>query len=368
MVTLGTVGLQRFALIRVAVNIWHQQKWNEIIQKVLFDDRKKESTLPWESKWTTMTQKAFVDVNKLNLPPTTIDQLEFMVEVIGYELLAYLRYHKETYSHESSRIRVEEIVWTSFGTVDKVQTHYNLSHHYAMSYTKFTCPICVDKAIFRVGVQIMRNKRLASLTKVYLSSFISFWGDIVKTGVRKLHFTRDSLNFLGRVRSVNEKMTVISAQEGNVELFVYFWKKLNDSQRVALIPVLIDIFNNETIRCQKYVSLSEIILFIINDVDEEKRQHIIRQCSFTLINGLLEKWPYYGIVVNQFDRIIPYLSPTDYKKILLEILKKMHYIETTRVKHRHYREEFKLLWGNMEYYVARGTSEFMNLLQHRLDN
>lgn len=379
LVSLGTLNLQRFAMIRIAVNLWTQKKWNDTVSKIIFECRKKNDILDWERKWIGVTETAFADIHRLNLPVAMVDQLEFIVEMVGHELLFFLKYYKDNYSYDSYRknyIRVEEIAWTSFGTIDKVKTHHNFSYRCAMAHVKLACPLCLDDTIIRLWVRIMQNKKLTSVTRMYLSYFnlaepfqlIIFWGNVFKNAVCRLQFMRDPLNMLRQVTTINEKMTLISAQEGNVEGFVYFWKKLTEDERDSMLPILMRIFNDETIRSTRYASFSEIILFIMNQVNEDARQEIIRQCSFILINGLLEKWPYHGIIVNQFDRIIPHLSTAEYKRIVLEILAKMHYIETTRLKHKYYRDEFRFLWGNMEYYVARATNEFMGFLQQRLEN
>lgn len=377
LVSLGTLNLQRFAMVRIAISIWTQEKWNDEVSKIIFDCRKKSNILEWERNWIKVTIQAFADVKKMKLPSALTDQLEFIVEVVGHELLFFLKYYKDSYSYDSFRknyIRVEEICWTSYGTIDKVKTHHNFSYRCAMAHIKVACPLCLDDTIIRVWIRVMQNKRLTNFTQNYLSYFsvadpfqlLVFWGNVFKNTVSRLQFVNDPLNMLRRVSGNNKKMAIMSAQEGNIEGFIYFWRKLDDDERSALLPFLMEVFNYPLFRTDKYSAFSEMILFIMNDVDETTKEDVMRRCSFILINGLLEKWPYHGIIVNQFDKIIPHLSSLDYRNIILEILAKMHYIETTRLKHKFYRDEFRLLWGNMEYYVARATNEFMDFLQQRL--
>jgi len=110
LVSLGTLNLQRFSMIRIAIGIWSQKKWNEVVSNVIIECRKKKNILDWECKWMRVTERAFEDVRSLNLPAVLTDQLEFIVEMVGHKLLFYLKYYKN-----KDCIRVEVIAWTSYG-------------------------------------------------------------------------------------------------------------------------------------------------------------------------------------------------------------------------------------------------------------
>lgn len=378
LVALGTLNLQRFSMIRIAITIWTQKKWNDSVAELFSSCRKKNSIVEWERTWMKVTEQAFADLHKMNLPSTLLDHIEFIVEMVGHELLLFLKYFKDCYAYDGCRkdyIRVEEICWTSFGTIDKIKTHRNFSYRCATAHIRLACPLCIESTIIRVWIRIMRNRRMTSFTQKYFSyltmaadpyQLFIFCGHLFKYSINKFQFIDDPTNVIARGRGETQKLLLYHAQQGNFEGFVYFWKKLKKEECHGVLPLLMQIFNYPAFTITKYPSFSEMILFIMNKVDGPARRELTRRCGFVLMNGLLEKWPYHGIVVNQFDRIIPHLSNYDYRNIVLEILSKMHRIETTRIKHKYYREEFRFLWGNMEYYVARATNDFVDFLQDRL--
>jgi len=215
----------------------------------------------------------------------------------------------------------------------------------------------------------MRNKKLTLATSYFKLAepfqLVIFWGNVFKNAICRLQVLHDPLDIMRQVTTINEKMALVSAQDGNIEVFIYFWQRMNEKEHSSTLPVLMRVFNEESIRAEKYLSFAEILLFILSCSREITKEAILRQCGFILVNGLLEKWPYCEIIVLQFDRIIPYLSTEDYKRIVPEILSKMHLIEVTRLKHKYYRNEFRFLWENMEYYIARASNEFARLMRQQ---
>lgn len=138
--------LESLAFNKIAVELWSHPDIKEAIVDFCLGD------FEWWKMWADVQIKVEMNIQLLKLPEITRRQLLLVVKQIGLHIHFWLRCYKYlfVFSERSTRAFINDLCWTSKGTIDEKKTVELLLDRNALGlkdgYT-FACVFCLSHRI-----------------------------------------------------------------------------------------------------------------------------------------------------------------------------------------------------------------------------
>ncbi|XP_065223076.1 uncharacterized protein LOC135847466 [Planococcus citri] len=340
--------LCRLSTVSLITNIWSGGVLENDIQNILVSNQ----TLYKER--STLIQKAADIVLKLQLPGTLLQEVLHLLEWISLDFFAYLDHltSNEFFPFKGHvRDIVKNIKWDMHGGIDEVQSFRNMKHsNYLYNYF-LSCLYCLEDDVIEMWQRLAPVHRpMFTLKKInsrgfdlYASYIIYYWTCRVKRREFPQESLQDPVGLFTEIKdsTVHLKMLAVSLHCYNIHSFKYFWRKLDQNERVTALALLCDRYEIDGSRTLSNFydtakNSVEINLFVLSQVDINCGVNIVRRCLPQMILNFWQWWQVHHLILPMFEYYLNVLDPYTYEQLfhMLRMMKTSEYSPKTEILYR----------------------------------
>ncbi|XKL64774.1 hypothetical protein PGB90_004860 [Kerria lacca] len=325
------ISLRRLSTVSLVTNLWSSGYLKDDLQ-IVFDKKK---TLYKDR--VSLTKKAKDIIQLYNLPSLIIGEVIEFVEWISSDFILYLDslINNEFFLHNGDiGCIVKNIKWDMHGGIDEVETFKNMKYtnnHYNYIISTF---FCLEDDIPAMWARCSPIYKPFSLKSMYSEEFCSYatfiiyyWTCKVKNRTFRIHILEDPMGLFNDIRdcSTELKMLVVSLHIYNIHAFKYFWRQLDEKERVIAIEVLCLIYDLDDLYVLNdiYDMLKNsvgIILFVLAQINEQQQLMVIEKCLPQMIVHFWQCWQMHHVILPLFETYISFLDASSYKKLFRRLL------------------------------------------------
>lgn len=345
------ISLKRMALIQVAVNFWEQPCIkNEI--KIFFSKHDSYTILRSEQdKKIDWNRVLYNQLQKMKLPDTIKNELMFVITAVGdrrFEWFKYMSHKLENEKHQYPAIShyLDNVSLTNIGTIDGVKVFESLFNNETrgtdtidMPYMyEEACNYCLENYIENIWHKCSNEDKEALSWKTrwnigdgYNVHLLVYWRWYISDRTSHLFIQSTSPNNYDELYDFNH-----SAKENTFRLSVlggydvavkYFFNQLNEDEKnrnlieateMVLNEKILELSDSSDDDCNKqYI---DILVFLIQQMTDEKRLDFLRKYKLKILNILLINWPWQYLFLQTLDLLWEFFTDYDYVNLFKSIV------------------------------------------------
>lgn len=323
------LNLQRVAMISIATSLWEASHVKQEI-KDFFKNTKYEPA-PRYQGWYIIARKVLQNLDSLALSKIISRDLEKIIVAIGEKIYDWTEYVMLKLSLPFSF--AEKIYWTCYGTIDELKI-------FQLFWSKVDFPSSTTHSYFKVNTvyvlasanadENFLNDSIDDMTQqmkeIYPMVDVNNYKDKIYTFMSLwLHFdvTRCSSHPFRNVHFASsghiippEIMLKLCAKQGFIYAVKYYYNKLSENLKCKIIEDLavdcihhsIFLLKDNNVNCNHdLVKSAQILIFLINQMEEEQRRSFLSHYITQLVRIFLPIWPFQELIkllfnINWFER------------------------------------------------------------------
>ncbi|CAL1274613.1 unnamed protein product [Larinioides sclopetarius] len=306
------LSLKEISLRRIAVIFWSQRDILASINNFKIEVTIKNS------------------ISTLDLPALLKEKIKYFVTPVGSELNNWKWFHENHLNSAGEDFDInilEQLYWTTLGTVDYRKTAEKLIHCKLLDIVKrykLACLYCLDDYIRVLWENLPEESKIYFYEEegpfhFSLPKLEFCWAYIIKGEEFILDFMFGAA--LGNLTTFNQSAFEYSAYLGNKSATEYFFRKLtNDEREASLLRTAQTVVTHRLKRGSisgtfPLEKLSDTLFYLLSLMSHEQMMTIFKQYPFNVLVCLLD-WPWQELFLDIAELVWPFLTELNYISLL----------------------------------------------------
>ncbi|KAF8767415.1 uncharacterized protein LOC129967023 [Argiope bruennichi] len=320
--------LEEMALRRVVVNLWNETDILSSLGQLQFQSLPENQRL--REYRMAVNDKIKEKISKFVLPESLKKRMMDTVKPISWNLLSWEIIHKNILNWSNGSLRMpvlEQLSWTSVGTVDHRKTAEKLIHLYIIDdfiRYKLACLHCLVDHIPRLFDELAEHYKTYYVSKFPFSQIkmeMDFYWAFMLNG-KEADLKRIAAADLPPDISFNQHAFALSAIYGNKGAAEYFFTQQTADERYTFLYKLAEtIILNRSGRSPKWPcdipteKISEILCYLLSLMNPEQQMQALKNKPCDMFVCFLD-WPWQDVALRIADLIWTFLPESEYCYLL----------------------------------------------------